>query len=383
MRADGWKGWTAVLAAFARAANTATGAPTVPTPTPFRAASQAGGCATSADLNDHLAGLQVLDPRSANGLYVYGVRWNVADGPGYLTLDEALESNALKVREISEAGQVPTLQVHNEGGTRVFLMAGEELVGAKQNRVLDVSVMVAEEADLGIPVSCVERGRWFYRSRCFGSCGTSSHSHLRHLISSQVHHSYRTHGIAASDQGAVWAEIERKLAELGHASPTHALHEAYESREVVLNHTLDCLGAPRGCCGAAFAFGGEVRGMDLFDRPETLAKLWPKLIRSYAIDALGFSNPGGSLPRAAEVETLFRSAVSAQVDVFKSPGLGEDLRLESQDLLGAALMVDRRPIHLELFRQLVGEPHDLQTDQAGTHRSEAAGPVDNSLNSED
>jgi hypothetical protein len=40
---------------------------------------------------------------------------------------------------------------------------GEQLVGAKQNRILNMTVLVAAETEVTIPVSCVERGRWGYR----------------------------------------------------------------------------------------------------------------------------------------------------------------------------------------------------------------------------
>ena len=45
------------------------------------------------------------------------------------------------------------------------------------------------------------------------------------------------------------------------------------------------LPGPEGACGAVFAYGGRVVGFDLFDRPGTLARLWGKLVRAYAIDA--------------------------------------------------------------------------------------------------
>src|SRR5262249_61609992 len=128
--------------------------------------------------------------QTAGGLHVFGLRHDLPPALGYLTLDDALESQALKVTEVSEGGNVPTLKVVNTSGAHVFLMAGEQLIGAKQNRVLNTSLMVAPEVELPVPVSCVEQGRWAYHRRDFGSSGTSSHARLRAQMNKQANDSY-------------------------------------------------------------------------------------------------------------------------------------------------------------------------------------------------
>ena len=108
---------------------------------------------------------------------------------------------------------MPTLKVTNKGDTPAFLMAGEQLSGGKQNRVLNASILVAPHSELPIPVSCVERGRWAYRSAKFGSAGSSSHSRLRKLMHEPRHHELPRVGQAVSQQGEVWQEVDRKMAE--------------------------------------------------------------------------------------------------------------------------------------------------------------------------
>jgi hypothetical protein len=88
-----------------------------------------------------------------------------APDPGWLTLAEA--GDAVTIEEVSEAGAVPTLRLTSVADRPVLLLDGEELIGARQNRVLNTTVLVAAGARLTIPVSCVEEGRWAYRSRRF------------------------------------------------------------------------------------------------------------------------------------------------------------------------------------------------------------------------
>src|SRR5262249_49331991 len=146
----------------------------------------------------------------------------------------------------------------NKADTMIFLMAGEQLIGAKQNRVLNASLMIGSHTVLPIPVSCVEAGRWAYRSRHFGSHGTSSHYTLRHKMSKQVTKGYRARRTPSSDQGEVWSEVSRKLSAMGSHSATAALDQAYEDTRIRLDDMLGQVRVPEGCCGAVFAFGGRI-----------------------------------------------------------------------------------------------------------------------------
>ncbi|GMQ74855.1 MAG: hypothetical protein BMS9Abin01_0095 [Gammaproteobacteria bacterium] len=78
----------------------------------------------------------------------------------YLMLAEGLRQGLVCVREISEGGSVPDLVVENRADVAVLIVDGEELVGAKQNRVTNLSMLIPAKRTTTIPVSCVEQGRW-------------------------------------------------------------------------------------------------------------------------------------------------------------------------------------------------------------------------------
>ncbi len=96
----------------------------------------------------------------------------------YLGLGEAL-SRGLTVTEVDADGDVGTLHVKNPLDERVLLYEGEELVGAKQNRVVRVTTLVEAHAVIQLVVDCVERGRWAWRSRAFGVSPRSRSSRPR------------------------------------------------------------------------------------------------------------------------------------------------------------------------------------------------------------
>ena len=149
----------------------------------------------------------------------------------YTLSDEGIGSGAVTVEEVSEAGSVPDLLVDNKGDVPVLFLEGEELVGAKQNRVLNTSVLIAAHSKTKIPVSCVEQGRWGYRSRKFGSSGSHSSSKLRYFLKESVTRSVLAKRGHRSDQGKVWEEVARQQSALGTSSGTSAMADTFRAYE--------------------------------------------------------------------------------------------------------------------------------------------------------
>ncbi|MFO7598242.1 MAG: DUF6569 family protein [Candidatus Desulfacyla sp.] len=88
----------------------------------------------------------------------------------YLLLDEALSGGLIEVVEVSGGGSVPELKVVNKSVKLVLILDGEELVGAKPNRIVNTTILVGRNSTLVIPVSCVEHGRRIINrlTMCFG-----------------------------------------------------------------------------------------------------------------------------------------------------------------------------------------------------------------------
>ncbi len=303
----------------------------------------------SQQLRTLLQHVEVTPSQRAGSLQVFGLRWSAGNGLTYTTLDDALAAQALDVTEVNEGGSVPTLKVINKGDSMVFLMAGEQLIGAKQNRVLNASMMVPGRAETPVPVSCVEAGRWRYQSHKFASNHTMSHSLLRSQMCKQASDGYRSSGSPTSDQSAVWGEVTRKLDSMKTASPSKALNQAYEDHRQRLDDLLGQVQAPEGASGVAFVLDGKVAGVDLFDQPTTLTKLWPKLVRAYALDALEVGNREALEVSPEQVQQWLSAAAEAKAEPYPSPGVGVDVRLEGAAVVGAGLVVDEHPVHVELF----------------------------------
>ena len=164
----------------------------------------------------------------------------------YVTLDDALPQG-LRVREVDESGSVPELVVENPLEARVLLYDGEELVGAKQNRILNVSVLVEAKTTLTIPVSCVEEGRWSRVSPSFASGSHISHGQLRRRKAEAQAAQPLARGVA---QGVVWDALYEKALHMSVDSPTGASSDLYRAHERDLRVLEDAFPAQPGQCGA-------------------------------------------------------------------------------------------------------------------------------------
>jgi hypothetical protein len=273
-----------------------------------------------------------------------------SDAPaGYLTLDEALARGYARITEVSDAGSVPELLLVNSGDQPILLFDGEELVGAKQNRTLNLTILAPARSMMTIPVSCVEAGRWRPVSAEFASEGRLFYAAGRARRADHVTGSLRETGTAMSRQGDVWSDISAKSKRLGSRSATEAMASMFDDHRPSLDDFRVAFHAEPLQAGALFFIGGRAAGMDLFDAPATLRRVLPKLVESYALDAL---DPQlAATPSTQDGADAFMALLGrAKIERFPAIGLGTDLRIDQYGLAGGGLVLDGRLIHLCAFR---------------------------------
>jgi len=260
----------------------------------------------------------------------------------YLTLDEAL-GRGLTIKEVDESGSVPELIVENPLDERVLLYDGEELVGAKQNRILNVSVLVEAGSKLTIPVSCVEQGRWSSVSARFSAGGHISHHDLRRRKAEAQAARPMARGVA---QGVVWGELHERITSMSVDSPTGASGDLYRSRAKELQALADAFPAQPGQCGAFLGLE-DTFCVDIVSRPDAFARLWPKLRAGYMLDALSRLD-GKPTPEAA-IPMHLSWVDDAERSRQPSVGLGEDVRLRGEHVIGSGLEFDGELVQLSAF----------------------------------
>jgi len=267
----------------------------------------------------------------------------------YLLLEDGITQGKVRVTEVHAGGSVPELRLENNADLPVLLVDGEELVGAKQNRVLNLTILAPAKQVTVIPVSCVEAGRWGMSWADLKTADYMMYSLGRGERLAQVTESMRSNGTRKSDQQAVWRNIAAKATRLKASSPTGAMSAIFESQASSLEEFTRAFTWQEGQCGVAFAIGGRVLGLEVFDHAEAMRRFFQKLVRSYALDAL---DAGSSAHEPASVEAacaLVTQIGAAQSFAEQALGLGKDVRFNGPEISGAALWAQERYVHICSF----------------------------------
>ena len=286
-------------------------------------------------------------------------RLGVSFFPVYLATNglpaiETGEASGLVVDELDEPS-VNALRVRNSGDKPVLVVEGEHFLGGKQNRAINVTVLVPALRDLEIPVSCLEQGRWGHR-RATRRDEAFTATRVRARKNAGVAASMRQNGSRAGDQGAVWREVDEMLSRASVQSATaaaadmrRAAHRHQPSRTATIEK-LVAHGPLPGQCGIVVVHGRWVTAMDLFGAPHLLAAHWGALIRSHLIE----SPVATGKPSATAVLQVVRRFASARVQETPGVGLGVEHRVADDRVTGHALTLKGVTVHAAFWTEPYG-----------------------------
>ncbi len=290
-------------------------------------------------------GWRVLEPISRSNLAVYPVVSSIrVDTSDFLTLDEGLTSGVVRVIERGqvenslyrrrsvnpgyrnerpirgeEGPSVNELVLVNDSTHPLILLAGEVVSGGKQNRIIGADLVVPPKSEpLPLTVFCVEHGRWSAGGIGFGAAKEIAHPTVR--MEAQ----------AKKSQAGVWDSVERSAGALRAASPTsnyldvmnspqakRAFDEMASSIETDYEKELREQLRGRKAVGVVVAINGELVWSDVFPSQELFRKYWPKLLRSYVMEAEGRGREIKQVPTSKETEAFLmndRGHVSIKVE---------------------------------------------------------------------
>jgi hypothetical protein len=277
----------------------------------------------------------------------------------FLTLDEGMRSGEVLITEAGSepplirrrpqypppqpgSAQVNTLMLVNNSKRPLLLLAGEIVTGGRQDRIVGKDAIIAPESDADLDVFCVEPGRWTGVSEKFGAAGVAGGV-------SMVQPSVRTEAMANKNQQGVWNEVNKakqsmsETVEVTAGAPMVATEEAQIAgttsyARVMQNHTvtkqIDRIAEPiehsyessmrelraRNAVGVVVAINGQIEWADIFASTDLLQKYWPKLVRSYAAEAVERSGRSGGL--SAKDAQRFLDDLSGTHEVVESePGV--------------------------------------------------------------
>jgi hypothetical protein len=234
---------------------------------------------------------------------------------------------------VRDGAEVNRLVLVNNSKKPLLLLAGEIVTGGKQDRIIGKDRLVPAESDpIDVGVFCVEPGRWVGQSAEFHGLGA---------IGGIVQPSVRAKAMADKDQSKVWSQVgvSRQTMAASVSAPARNAIEVTSSyagmmQNKEVQHRLDSVAAPmqqeyqsvirqlrdKNAIGVVVAVNGEIIWADVFASANLLEKYWPKLVRSYAAEAVVQQTKYGTPDIKSAQEFLNRVSGRREV-VENEPGL--------------------------------------------------------------
>jgi ARG and Rhodanese-Phosphatase-superfamily-associated Protein domain len=313
---------------------------------------------------------RVLEPITRGNLSIYPVVSAMkVDTSRFLTLDEGLAKGEVRIAERGELGNalsrrragrdwnpiveearrsegasVNELMLVNMSNRPLLLLAGEVVSGGKQNRIIGADVIVPPKSDpLPLSVFCVEHGRWSSNPGGFGGAGLIAHPEIRK--EAQV----------SKSQSGVWDSVARSAEVLAAPSPTssyldsvtspkarRSLDEVAESIDRQYERELRARVGDSGAVGVVVGINGELVWSDIFPSADLFRQYWPKLLRSYVLEADGHSKKIQD-PPSTKAAQAFLSEDAGKVTINEEPGVFRRTEISAGDYQIVALEALNKP----------------------------------------
>jgi len=297
---------------------------------------------------EFLEGLNIKGSQYKKGLTLFPIYGEVKSSYYYITLDEAIKKDILIIKE-ADMEMVSRIEVINKGKDNVFIMEGEELIGGKQNRVVNMSLIIPSEAKVNIPVSCVEQRRWHYVSHKFKGGGNISFCELRISQKSSMVKNLEEKESYDTDQDSMWEVIEKRFRKMDVFSASGAMKDIYKKKEEEFRKFSEVFIPMDKQLGGIFCINGNVVGMDVFDKPETWKKLMSKIVKSYFLEISPLNRRKKTLKKIAD--KFLKGILEADFSLYPVPGRGKSMIIKRDDIIGTSLLVSDTVIHTSIFKK--------------------------------
>ena len=258
-------------------------------------------------------------PEKRENVDVYNVRSPHDFSKPLMELSQALLQELAEVTEVDTAGSVQDLSVLNKSDLHLLIYEGSLLQGAKQNRIVNATLVLPPRSKTVIPASCVEAGRWRYSSPKFSKSPIDASSDLRKKVRESIHSSRDLKG----SQSELWEEIRLYSSRSSSSSPTSDFEEIYRNRVTSAQLFPNGLNLPP-TKGILVKKEGEYH-LDYVANAEAFAEVLPRLVTGYE------SWRSQPEPEAGKdlKEVLLHSVREGEMFAQPSVGSGTDVRIHS------------------------------------------------------
>jgi hypothetical protein len=310
-----------------------------------------------------LQSAEIGAPWQYEGITIFPVKLRpVRSFDDVLTMENALANGILSINEIG-SGDVNQVVAQNRSNRYIYLMAGQAIGGAKQDRIVSDDTLLAPHSRVEMGVWCVEQHRWT-EGTVFKSGNFAASPAVRNRAAQ------------TRSQSHVWAEVAKVQA--ANQAPAGSLGTVNRDINVqrrlqpAKQHYESLPQADKDTCGVMVANGSQWLAVDIFYEPTLFKRLWPELLDSYLVDARSKTILGWT-PSRRDAEAFLGRLFWAGRSHADTPGVGRRLSLHGEGIDGSVLIMEQSVVHLEAFPGTQIQPVRRQAPSLEYRRGRIAG----------
>jgi len=278
----------------------------------------------------------------------------------YISSSNAFKQDIIEVKEVNEAGSVNNIFVLNLSDKFIFFSDGDVVEGAKQNRVLNTSVLLPPKSKTNIPVSCIEQGRWKYQGDKFKETDYTIPTGLRASKADNIKSSLKMNKKHYAEQSKVWEDVKLYAKSQKVFSKTSNLSDVYEQKRDDINEFINKFKHSSESNGIAVFIKSKLLSIDIFNRTDIFEEYFQKLLKGSAVEAFYLNEPDTTFEQKdAENKTLnfFNKINEVEFEIYPGVGVGEEKRFNLNELNGLELVYESKMIHLNALNISKNNPH--------------------------
>ena len=293
-------------------------------------------------LNNWLNELRFGEQQQYKHITVMPITTDNSNKLKYKTLNQALESDYISVSELEGGATVPEIQIINKSDEYILIFDGEQLIGAKQNRIINKTILIEPHSKNVIPVSCTEEGRWYEKSYNFKKSKYNASSEIRKTLKKNKY---------AQDE--VWNHVACLSRKSGIMSESGSLHDVSEEISSSTERFFDKIKKFDSQIGFILFANGEFLGLDIVGHPDLFDDLYENFLNGWLIEALYIEFIEKveikNLNLDKTIDSIFENICRSELIEDESYGVEESRKIKNKEFVGGFVYFKSNPLHLSIF----------------------------------
>ncbi len=304
-------------------------------------------------LQSLLNNIQICNPLYANKKITFiPIKSYQIPKLNYISIEQAHKMDKVHIKELNEEGVVQEIFIINKADQFILIPQGETLVGAKQNRIVNTSILLEPNSESKIPVSCIESGRWRYRKPNFEPSNEYATYKLRKHALKTVSKNFESPGFR-SDQTSIWNFIDNEFRKENLYSETSSYTEFMTQKLADIDTQINEVDFPPDTNGFVTYFGERILSFEYFSRPDVFKDNSKRLIKAVLVDSIDYEKM--TRPENFDFETKTKEKIiglsTLKLKSKKSIAAGIDFKAidEEKDINLSFISYEEEIIHLVTY----------------------------------